>query len=84
MLHTKFRGNRPADSGEEDFKGFLTYMGMAAILVMGPASCHHIFIYLYLKAFIENLVQIRTVVSEKNRYDFFVFTRPYAKVKKRY
>ena len=34
MLHTKFRGNRPADSGEENFIGFLSYMGMAAILVM--------------------------------------------------
>ena len=34
MLHTKFRGNRPAGSGEEDFYGFLPYMGMAAILVM--------------------------------------------------
>ena len=27
MLHTKFRGNQPAGSGE-DFKGFLQYMGM--------------------------------------------------------
>ena len=34
MLHTKFRGDRPAGSGEEYFKGFLPYMGMAAILVM--------------------------------------------------
>ena len=34
MLHTKFRGNQPAGSGEKDFKGFLPYMGMAAILVM--------------------------------------------------
>ena len=25
MLHTKFRGNRPAGSGEEDFKGFTIY-----------------------------------------------------------
>ena len=33
-LHTKFRGNRPAGSGEEDFLRFLPYMGMAAILVM--------------------------------------------------
>ena len=33
MLHTKFRGNRPAGSGE-DFEGFLPYMGVAAILVM--------------------------------------------------
>ena len=34
MLHTKFRGNRPASSGEEDFIRFLPYMGMAAILFM--------------------------------------------------
>ena len=34
MLHTKFRGNRPAGSGEKDFLRFLPYMGMAAILVM--------------------------------------------------
>ena len=33
MLHTKFRGNRPAVP-EKIFKGFLPYMGMAAILVM--------------------------------------------------
>ena len=33
MLHTKFRGNRQTGSGEEDFEGFLPYMGMAAILV---------------------------------------------------
>ena len=32
MIHTKFRGNQPADSG--DFNGFLPYRGMAAILVM--------------------------------------------------
>ena len=35
MLHTKFRRNQPAGSGEEDFfEGFLPYMGVAAILVM--------------------------------------------------
>ena len=28
MLHTKFRGNRLAGSGEEDFLRFLPYMGM--------------------------------------------------------
>ena len=38
MLHTKYRGNRPAGSREEDFEGFLPYMGMAAILVILPAS----------------------------------------------
>ena len=45
-------------------------MGMAAILVMLPASCHQIFIYLNLKAFIQNLVQIGTVVSEKIQFEF--------------
>ena len=52
------------------FKGFLPYVGMAAILVMGPASCHQIFVSLYLKAFIKNLVQIGKVVSEKIRFEF--------------
>ena len=33
-LHTKFRGNRSTCSGEEDFEGFISYMDMAAILVM--------------------------------------------------
>ena len=56
MLHAKFRGNRPADSGEEDFDRFLPYRGVAAILVMSPASCHQIFISLYLKAVIQSLV----------------------------
>ena len=62
------------------FKGFLPYVGMAAILVMGPASSDQIFISLYLKAFIKKLVQIGKVVSEKIL--FFVCTRPLAKVKK--
>ena len=52
------------------FEGFLPYMGMAAILVLGPASCHQIFISLYLKAFIQNLVQNGSVVSEKIRFEF--------------
>ena len=34
MLHTKFRENLLASSGEEDFEWFLPYMGVAAILVM--------------------------------------------------
>ena len=52
------------------FKGFLPYGDMAAILVMGPDSCHQIFISLYLKAFIQNLVQIGTVVSVKIGFEF--------------
>ena len=42
---------------------------MVAILVMCPASCDQMFIFLYLKAFIQNLVQIGTVVSEKIQFE---------------
>ena len=52
------------------FEGFLQYMGMAAILVMGPASCHQICISWYLKAFMQNLIQNGPVVSEKIRFEF--------------
>ena len=52
------------------FKGFLPYVGMAAIMVMGPASCHQIFISLYLKTFIKNLVLIGKVAPEKIRFEF--------------
>ena len=72
MLHTKFRANRPPVPEKKIFEGFLSYMGVEAILVMLPASCHQIFISLYLKAFIhvKNLVQIGTVVSEKIWFEF--------------
>ena len=55
---------------KKTFKEFFPYMGMAASLVMGPASCHQIFISLYLKAFIKKLAQIGKVVSEKIRFQF--------------
>ena len=55
---------------EKIFKGFLPYVGMADILVMGPASCHQIFVSLYLKAFIKSLVHIGKVVSEKIQFEF--------------
>ena len=55
---------------EKNFKGFSPFVGMGAILVIGPESCHQIFISLYLKAFIKNLVQIGKVVSEKIRVEF--------------
>ena len=55
------------------FKEFLPYVGMATILVMGPVSCHQIFISLYLKAFIKKLVQIGKVVSEKTGFHFCMY-----------
>ena len=52
------------------FEQFLPDMGMVAILVMCPVSFHQIFIFMYLKAFIQNLVQICTVVSKKIQFYF--------------
>ena len=60
----------PSVPEKKNFDGFLPYIGVAAILVMRPASCHQIFISLYLKAFIQSLVQISTVVSEKIQFEF--------------
>ena len=45
-------------------------MCLEAILVMLPASCHQIFISLYLKPCIQNRVQIGKVVSVKIRFEF--------------
>ena len=56
------------------FEGFLPYMGMVAILVITPASFHQIFISLYLNAFMQHLVQIGRVVSEKIQFDFCMYT----------
>ena len=53
---------------EKIFEGFLPYMGVVAILVIRPATCYQIFISL--KALIQNLVEIGTVVSEKIQFEF--------------
>ena len=67
MLDTKLCGNRPAGSGEEDFEGFIPFMGMQ------PSwSCdqHHInkLIFMYLKAYIQTLVKNALVVSVKSMF----------------
>ena len=43
MLHTKSQGLQPSGSGEEDFKGFLPYKGVVAILVMWPGPFEQTF-----------------------------------------
>ena len=70
MLHTKFCGNRLAGSGEKDFWRVFTIYGHGGHLGHVTSICHQIFISLYLKAFIQSLVQINTVVSEKIRFEF--------------
>ena len=46
----------PPVPNKKIFEGFLPYMGVVAILVMCTASCHQIFISMYLKGLIQNLV----------------------------
>ena len=43
VIHTKIHGNRSTGPREEDFKGVLPYMGVAAILV--TFDQHHIILY---------------------------------------
>ena len=50
---------------EEIFEGFLPYMGMVTSIMLIKFSFS-----LYLKAFIQNLVQNGTVVSEKIWFEF--------------
>ena len=68
MLNTKFRGNRPVGSTEEDFRRIFTIYGLVGHLGHVTALCYQIFISFYPKAFIQNLVQIGTVVSEKIQF----------------
>ena len=70
MLHTKIRGNPPADSTEEDFRRIFTIYGLVSHLGHVTSIMLSDFISLYPKAFIQNLVQIITVVSEKIWFEF--------------
>ena len=69
MLHTKFHGNQPASSGEDFFKVFTIY-GHGGHLGNVTSIMLTNFVFLYLKAFIQNLVQKGTVVSEKVWFEF--------------
>ena len=70
MLHTKFRGNRPIGSGEEDFRPVFTIYGHGCYLGHVTSIMSSDFISLYMKAFIQIFVQIGTVVSEKTQFKF--------------
>ena len=69
MLHTKFQGNQPSGSGEEDFLRFLPYMGIAAILVMWPGRNIQIFFPPLSRGCIWNLIEIGPVVSEEKSFE---------------
>ena len=65
MLHTKFQGHRSFGSGKKDFLRFLSYIGMAAILVMWPALFEQTFNPLSQGGSTWNLIWIGPVVSEE-------------------
>ena len=70
MLHTKLRGNRLAGSGEEDFLRVFTIYGLGGHVGQVTSIMSSDFHFLYLKAFIQSLFQISTVVSEKIQFEF--------------
>ena len=69
MLHIKFQGHWPFDSGEENiFKVFIIYMGMVAILIMWPGPFEPTFIIPSHGDSIWNLASIGPIVSEKKMF----------------
>ena len=76
MLHTKFLGNRPAGSGEEDFLRVFTIYGRGGHLGHLTSIMSSDFHCLIPESFHKNLVQIGTVVSEKIRFEFLYVHDP--------
>ena len=69
MLHTKFRGDRPAGSGEEDFIRVFTIYGHGDHLGHVTSNMSSDFHFLVPENSHKKLVQISTVVSEKIRFE---------------
>ena len=69
MLHTKFRVNRPAGSGEEFLRVYTIY-GCSGHLGHVTSIMSSDFHLLAPESFHKNLVQIGTIVSEKIRFEF--------------
>ena len=67
MLHTKFRENRSAGSGEEDFQRVSTIYGHGGHPGHVTSIMSSDFHFLVPESFHKNLIQIRKAVSEKIR-----------------
>ena len=67
MLHTKIHDGLLVR--EKIFEGFLTYMGMAAILVTRPRPREQPFVLLSHGCFIWNLTSTGPVVSENKMFE---------------
>ena len=70
MQHTKFHGNRPAGSGEEDFLRVFTIYGRGGHLGHVTSIMSSDFHFLVPEVFIQSFVQIGSVVSEKIQFEF--------------
>ena len=70
MLHTKFRGNRPAGSGEEDFLRVFTIYGRGGHLGHVTSIMSSDFHFHVPESFHAKFGQIGTVVSEKIQFEF--------------
>ena len=70
MLHTKFRGNWPAGSGEEDFLRVFTIYGRGSHLGHVTSIMLINFHFLVPESFHAKLVQNGSVVSEKILFEF--------------
>ena len=68
MLHTNFHGNRPGDSGIDDFLMVFTIYGHGGNLGHVTSIILTFFISMYLKAYIQTLVKNVPVFSEKSRF----------------
>ena len=69
MLHTKFRGNRPAGS-DEDFQRVFTICGHGGHLRHVTSIMSSDFYFLVPESFHKKIVQIGKVVSEEIRFEF--------------
>ena len=77
MLHTKFRGNRPAGSRDwrrRFLKGFFIIYGRGGHLGHVTSIMSSDFLFLVPESFHKNLFRIGTVVSEKIRFEFLYIT----------
>ena len=83
MLHTKFRGNRPAGSTEEDFQRIFTIYGRVGHLGNVTSIMLSDSHFLVPESFHTKFgLDRHSCFSEKNPVWIFVCTRPWAKVKK--
>ena len=70
MLHTKFRGNWPAGSGDEGFRRVFTIYGRGVHLGHVTSIILSDFYFLVPESFRTKLIQVCTVVSERIQFEF--------------